>query len=107
MPARMRLTDAAGTSALTFDCGRLPAEAAVAACGHEPDGYFWEGVVRYLAGGLAAQLDLAPQAGMFCARGDRALLLQLCDQLEEYLEHPELTARLIKTAEAAGFRFGG
>lgn len=73
--------------------------------GHEPNGYFWEGVLEYLAPGLLAQVELDPEAGMFCARGDRAVLTQLREELEQYLGDPERIARLIREAEASGFQF--
>jgi hypothetical protein len=57
--------DVAGSSCLLFGCGDLPADAAVLAAGHEPNGYFWEGVLQYLAGGLLTQVELDPEAGMF------------------------------------------
>jgi hypothetical protein len=59
---------------LTFECGDLPADAAVVAAGHVPNGYFWEGIVQYLAGGLLSQVELDPETDMFCATGDRAVL---------------------------------
>ena len=101
----MNLIDVAGSSSLTFRCGDLPADTAVVAAGHEPNGYFWEGVVRYLNGGLASEVELDSEAGMFCVVGDRALLDQLCGELEEYLDDPERIARLIREAEASGFQF--
>lgn len=101
----MRLTDVAGSSSLTFECGRLPADAAVFASGHEPNGYFWEGVAQYVASAQLSGVELDPEAGMFCARGDRAVLKRLRGQLEGYLDHPERVARLIREAEASGFQF--
>lgn len=70
-----------------------------------PNGYFWEGVVEYLTPGLLAQVELDPEAGTFCARGDRAVLSQLREELEQYLGDPERIARLIREAEASGFQF--
>jgi hypothetical protein len=105
VPDRMNLIDVAGSSSLTFACGLLPAEAAVFAAGHEPNGYFWEEVVQYLAAGLLPRIELDSEAGMFCARGDRALLGQLREVLKGYLDNPEKIARLIKEAEASGFQF--
>ena len=105
VPDHTRLIDVAGTSCLLFGCGDLPADAAVLAAGHEPNGYFWEGVLQYLAGGLLTQVELDPEAGMFCARGDRAVLGQLREELEEYLDDPDRIARLIREAEASGFQF--
>jgi len=70
VPDHMKLINVAGSCSLTFACGNLPADVAVFAAGHEPNGYFWEGVAEYLAGGLLAQLELDPEADLFCARGD-------------------------------------
>lgn len=101
----MNLIDVAGSSSLTFACGRLPADAAVVATGHEPNGYFWEGVAQYLAAGLISQVELDCEAGMFCASGDRAVLGQLREELGRYLNDPEKMARLVREAEASGFQF--
>jgi hypothetical protein len=54
----MKLIDLAGSYSLTFECGDLPADVAVFAAGHVPNGYFWEGVVQYFAGGLLSQVEL-------------------------------------------------
>ena len=105
MPDHMRLIDVAGSSSLTFECGDLPADAAVFASGHEPNGYFWEGVAQYVAGSLLSGVELDPEAGMFCAQGDRAVLEWLREELEGYLDDPEKVARLIREAEASGFQF--
>lgn len=105
MPNHMKLVDSAGSSSLTFECGDLPADPAVFAAGHEPNGYFWEGVVQYLAGGLLSQVELDPEAGLFCARGDSAVLGQLRAALEGYLDDPESITRLFREAEASGFEF--
>ena len=42
---------------------------------------------------------------MFCVRGDRAVLGQLREELEEYLDDPDRIARLITEAESSGFQF--
>jgi Immunity protein 51 len=101
----MHLTDVGGSTSLTFECGDLPADAAVFAAGHDPNGYFWEGVAQYVAGGLLSEVELDPEAGMFCARGDRAVLGQLREELERYLYDPDKVAHLIREAEASGFQF--
>ena len=101
----MNLIDVAGASSLMFACGMLPADAAVCASGHEPNGYFWEGVAHYVAPGLLSEVELDCEAGMFCARGDRAVLGQLREELAGYLDSPENIARLIREAEASGFQF--
>jgi len=105
VPDHMKLLDVAGSSSLTFACGYLPVDAAIIATGHEPNGYFWEGVVEYLTRGQALPVQLDPEAGMFCARGDRDQLGQLREELEKYLDDPKKITELIKDAEATGFQF--
>jgi hypothetical protein len=101
----MSLIDVAGSSSLIFGCGDLPVDAAIFAAGHEPNGYFWEGVVEYLTTGRSLAVELDCEAGMFCARGERAQLDQLRGELEGYLDDPEKIGQLIAEAEAAGFQF--
>lgn len=48
----------------------VTADESIASAGHEPNGYFWEGVVQYLAPELAEQLELDSEAGMFAAEGE-------------------------------------
>jgi hypothetical protein len=105
VPENLRLSDFGGSWSLTLDCGGLPADPAISAAGHEPNGYFWEGVAEFLADDLVSRVDLDPEAGMFCARGDRAVLEQLREQMEPYVADPERIAGLIREAEAAGFVF--
>lgn len=101
----MTLDEYDGVISLTFDCGRLPADPAVVAAGHTPNGYFWAGVAQYAAPGLASQIELDCEAGMFCAYGDRPHLAQLREALSPYLEDPARTARLIAEATASRFQF--
>lgn len=105
MPHHARLLDVGGSSSLTFSCGELPADDAIFASGHEPNGYFWEGVVRYLAPALTARVQLDSEAGMFAAYGDRAVLSELQSLIEDYLDDGERVALTVRDAEAAGFRF--
>lgn len=61
-----------GQSSVRFYCAAWPADAAVVAAGHEPNGYFWEGVLRFLDPTLAKALELDSEAGMFAAYGGPA-----------------------------------
>lgn len=97
--------DIDGSIGLTFYCGELPADEAIIAAGHEPNGYFWEGMVQYLAPELAEQLELDSEAGMFAANGERALLEQLRALVDPYLDDGERVAVTIREAEASGFQF--
>jgi hypothetical protein len=72
-----RILEIEGEYSHTFDCGDLPAGAAVSATGHEPNGYFWEGVATLLAPGLVQQLQSDSEAGMFSATGRRSELERL------------------------------
>jgi hypothetical protein len=105
VPDHARLFAIDGLYSLTFMCGDLPADAAIFAAGHEPNGYFWEGVVEYLTRDRPLQVELDPEAGAFFARGDRGVLDQLREELEGYLDDPARIARLFREAEAAGFQF--
>lgn len=105
MSNRTKIIDVADSTSLTFVCGDLPTDDAILAAGHEPNGYFWEGVAQYVAGDLSSELELDSEAGMFCASGERIFLDQLQQTLEPYLDDPEQVARLIREAEASGFEF--
>jgi hypothetical protein len=97
--------DIDGSISLTFYCGELPADEAIGAAGHEPNGYFWEGMVQYLAPALAGQVELDSEAGMFAAEGDRAVLEQIRVLIDPYLDDGERVAATIREAEASGFQF--
>lgn len=99
------ILDISGTCSLTFYCGELPADGAVAAAGHEPNGYFWEGVATLVAPDLAIRLELDSEAGMFCANGERADLERLQVLLEPLLESPDAIRTVIERADAEGFGF--
>jgi hypothetical protein len=96
VPGHIKLIDVAGSSSLLFRCGGLPADGAVLAAGHEPNGYFWGRGSPVSRGRTAHESDLDLEAGMFCVRGDRVVLGQLREELAEYLDDPERTARLIR-----------
>jgi hypothetical protein len=105
MPGHTQILDVRGTDTLTFYCGELPADAAISATGHEPNGYFWEGVAAYLDQALAARLELDSEAGMFSASGSRADLEDLQAKLEPLLSGQQDIRGLITRAEADGFEF--
>lgn len=99
------LHDFDGSTSLTFYCGELPADEAISGSGHEPNGYFWEGLVVYGAPEIAEHLELDSEAGMFAAYGDRAVLEQLRIFFDGYLEDGERVLAMIREAEAEGFQF--
>ena len=97
--------DFGGEHSLTFYTGELPADPAVQAAGHEPNGYFWDGVAAFAAPDAAARLEMDSEAGMFCARGPLEALQELKAALEPILGDPAAATGLIARAEAAGFEF--
>jgi hypothetical protein len=64
------LHDSEGKHSMTFDAGDLAADAAVVAAGHEPNGCFREGLVRFAWPDVAEGLDLDSGAGMSRANGN-------------------------------------
>ena len=105
MPNHTKLHDIDGSISLTFYCGALPADEAIGAAGHEPNGYFWESVVQFLAPALVDQVELDSEGGMFAAVGDRAVLEQIQTLIDPYLDDGARIAATIREAEASGFQF--
>jgi len=73
-----------GRFSLLLHAGTTPVDALAEKLGHEPNGYFWEGVARRLvateAPSLEDQFDYDPEGDMFCAHGeDRAALEALSE----------------------------
>lgn len=94
-----------GEHSLTFYCGELPADTAITATQHEPNGYFWEGVATLLDPELVKQVELDSEAGMFSAAGSRLDLQRLQSLMEPVLGDPDVTRRLIERADIEGFQF--
>ncbi|MGK5543396.1 Imm51 family immunity protein [Streptomyces sp. URMC 127] len=90
---------------LTLDAGGLVVDGAVAAAGHEPNGYFWEGLVRFAWPDIAERLDFDSEAGMFCAIGSSSDLARLKTALESVITSPEAVREIIARGETSGFEF--
>ncbi|MFF9870074.1 Imm51 family immunity protein [Streptomyces sp. NPDC013953] len=101
----INLYDSDGEHSLTLDAGGLAADAAVAAAGHEPNGYFWEGLVRFAWPDIAERLDFDSEAGMFCAVGSLIDLERLKTAVESVITSPEAVRDIIARAEISGFEF--
>ncbi|AIS02475.1 Imm51 family immunity protein [Streptomyces glaucescens] len=101
----IHLHDFDGEHSLTLDAGGLAADAAVVAAGHEPNGYFWEGLVRFAWPDIAEQVDFDSEAGMFCAIGSSSDLARLRMAVEAVITSPEAVRDIIARAEASGFEF--
>lgn len=52
-----------GNYSLLLNAGETPSDQAVEALGHEPNGYFWEGVAQRLAPELIKQVGLDSEGG--------------------------------------------
>jgi len=62
-----------GTYSLLLDAGTTQVDDVIEELGHEPNGYFREGVAQVLvsaeAPALEGRFSYDPEAGMFCAHG--------------------------------------
>lgn len=90
---------------LSFDCGDLPADDAIQAAEHEPNGYFWEGIAEFIAPELVERIELDSEADMFSAAGERSDLEALQAKLEPLLASKDVVAAVINRAESQGFEF--
>ncbi|MFF9024633.1 Imm51 family immunity protein [Streptomyces eurythermus] len=94
-----------GEHSLRLAAGDLAADAAVIAAGHEPNGYFWEGLVRFAWPDLAERLGFDSEGGMLCALGSLRDLEQLKTALEPVISSPSAVREIVARAETAGFEF--
>ena len=99
-----------GSYSLLLDAGSTPVDRVISELGHEPNGYFWEGVAQLLVSTSAPHLDgrfrYDPEGGMFCAYGsDRAALEELATHLASVATDAQRARHLVTTAEADGFEF--
>ncbi|RKS79883.1 immunity protein 51 of polymorphic toxin system [Actinomadura pelletieri DSM 43383] len=99
-----------GKFSLLLDAGTTKVDGLVAQLGHEPNGYFWEGVARFLVKTEAPDLDgrfsYDPEAGMFCAYGeDRAALQELAEVMLAVIADGDRMRGLVASAESSGFEF--
>lgn len=83
----------------------VPADDAVRAEGHEPNGYFWRGVAEFIRGDISRRLNFDPEGSMFVAYGDAALLEQLAASLTPVFNDPARAVEVIHAARAVGFEF--
>ncbi|MFY1616950.1 Imm51 family immunity protein [Micromonospora sp. WMMD736] len=99
-----------GRYSLLLNAGDSPVDDLVEELGHEPNGYFWEGVAQVLVSTEAQMLEgrfsYDPEGGMFCAYGtDREALEELAARMRVVATDGERMRRLITDAEARGFEF--
>ncbi|MFD2765897.1 Imm51 family immunity protein [Micromonospora eburnea] len=99
-----------GNYSLLLDAGTTTVDEVIEELGHEPNGYFWEGVAQLLvsteAPDLAARFDYDPEGGMFCAYGtDRPALEELAARMAAVATDADRVRQLVATAAANGFEF--
>jgi len=100
-------TDSDSWTYLRIDAGTPPTTETIASLGHEPNGYFWDGVVRRLVElNRTPQVEeMDPEGGVFFARGSREELEVLAVALMPYLTDDDAITSLVREADAAGFDF--
>ncbi|MER7506185.1 Imm51 family immunity protein [Nonomuraea pusilla] len=107
----MRLLEmASGKFSLLLDAGTTQVDHLIEESGHEPNGYFWEGVARFLVSTEAPTLEerfqYDSEGGMFCAYGnDQEALRQLAELMSVVATDGDRVRGLVAAAEAAGFEF--
>jgi hypothetical protein len=99
-----------GKYSLLLDAGTTRADDVIEELGHEPNGYFWEGVAQLLvsaeAPALAGRFSYDPEGDMFCAYGsDRGALEELATRMAAVATDPDRMRQLVTAAEADGFEF--
>ncbi|GHJ44622.1 hypothetical protein Cs7R123_19640 [Catellatospora sp. TT07R-123] len=108
-PLKLIETDA-GKYSLLLNAGTTEVDELIEELGHEPNGYFWEGVARLVVEHEAPDLDgrfgYDPEAGMFCAYGtDRAALAELGELLGGVATDGDRLRALVALAQATGVEF--
>ncbi len=108
-PLKLIETDP-GRYSLLLDAGDTSVDGLIEELGHEPNGYFWEGIAELLveheATELGGRFDYDPEGGMFCAYGtDRAALEELGALMAAVANDANRTRELMALAEATGFEF--
>ena len=99
-----------GAFSLLLNAGDTTVDALVEELGHEPNGYFWEDVAKFLvsteAPTLEGRFSYDPEGGMFCAHGrDRDALAQLGALLVAVANDGGRLQALVAAAEASGVDF--
>jgi BRCT domain type II-containing protein len=99
-----------GNYSLLMNVGDTKVDELVFKLGHEPNGYFWEGVAEVLvqteANQLEERVNYDPEGSMFCAFGeDKAALNELGVLMASVANGPERMKGVIAKAKEIGFEF--
>ena len=106
----LRLVDTEGSTSLLAYVEQAPEPVVevITESGHEPNGYFFEGLATYLISQQdldTSGIDPDSEAGMFCFYGDRAALDTLRNLMLDVVADPSKLAAVIEEAEASGHDF--
>ncbi|QUX26611.1 hypothetical protein KGD83_14460 [Nocardiopsis akebiae] len=104
-PITLTSHDFDGEHSLTLTAGGLDADAAVVATGHEPNGHFWQGLVRFAWPDAAERLAFDSEGAMFCALGSPDDLARLKAALEPVVSSPSAVREPLARAEGSDFEF--
>ena len=110
MPPLKLVETEQGALSLLLNAGETSADALVEELGHEPNGYFWEGVAKYLvsteAPGLEGRVSYGFRGGNVLRLRPRPRRPRAARRADGRLANdgPRLQS-LIATAEASGFDF--
>lgn len=101
---------APGEYSLWLEAGTTDVDDVVSELGHEPNGYFWEGIVELLvmseATTLEGRFSSDPEGGAFVAYGrDRGALDDLASRLRAVASDGNRLRKLMELAASSGFEF--
>src|SRR4029453_13024864 len=99
-----------GKFSLLLDAGTTDVDEVIEELGHEPNGYFWEGIAQLLvdveAPRLQGRFDYDPEGGTFVAHGsDRPALEELATLMATVATNADTLRRLVALANERGFEF--
>src|SRR5919112_1688203 len=107
----MRIAETSpGKFSLMLDAGTTDVDEVIEELGHEPNGYFWEGIAQMLvdteAPRLEGRFDYDSEGGMFGAHGsDRPALDELATLMTAAATDADQLRRLVALANERGFEF--
>ncbi|MCO8269582.1 immunity 51 family protein [Actinoplanes sp. TRM 88003] len=99
-----------GNFSLLLIAGTTDVDGVIEELGHEPNGYFWEGVAGWVvqteAPALTDRFKYDPEGGMFVAYGtDRPALEELSVRLTAVASDADRARQLVAAAKESGFEF--
>ncbi|MGI5170966.1 Imm51 family immunity protein [Spirillospora sp. CA-253888] len=99
-----------GAFSLLLGAGETQVDEVIEDLGHEPNGYFWDGIAQFLvateASALEGRFSYDSEGGMFCAYGkDRTALQELAALMGAVATDEDRLRKLVESAVASGFEF--